>query len=149
LYVQPFQPVAKGSSGFGPLHAITSGLHAHRVDENAAGLSRVVVASLLKAHIAAQGLPLNAPLPQTGPNVEVTVTLADIAKNPDRPFAIIGTDSVLKGEGAPIGWNPYVVSARAVAHRIEGDKSFDLADQIAQKIAERSADLISRNAVPP
>jgi hypothetical protein len=175
-YVQPFQPVAKGSSGFGPLHAIASGLHAHRVDEDAAALSRVV-ASLLKTHIAAQGLPLNAPLLQTGwvvrgvfysldegghllsipflstrkaPNVEVTVTLADIAKNPDGPFAIIGTDSVLKGEAAPIGWNPYVVSARFVAHRMEGDKSLnDLADQIAQKIAERSADLISRNAVPP
>jgi hypothetical protein len=59
------------------------------------------------------------------------------------------TDSVLKGEGAPIGWNPYVASARFVAHRIEGDNSLnDLADQIAQKIAERSADLISRNAAP-
>jgi hypothetical protein len=176
LYVQPFQPVAKNSSGFGPVHAITSGLHAHRVDEHAAALSRAVVASLLNAHITAQGLTLNAPLPHSGwvvrgvfysldegghplsipflgtrkaPNVEVTVTLADIAKNPNRPFAIIGTDSVLKGEGAPIGWNPYVVSARFVAHRIEGDKSLnDLADQIAQKIAERSAALISRNAAP-
>ena len=57
---------------------------------------------------------------------------------------------MLKDEGAPIGWNPYVVSARLMALRIESDKSLnELADQIAQKIAERSADLISRNPVPP
>jgi hypothetical protein len=176
LYVAEFQPVAKQSGGFGPLHAISSGLHAHRVDENAAALSRALVAALSKAHFAAKAL-LNEPLPQSGwvmrgvfysldegghlisipflgsrksPSVQVTVTLTDIAKNPETPFAIIGTDSVLKGQGAPIGWNPYVVSARFVVHRVEGDQSInDLAEQIAQKIAEHSADLVSRNVDPP
>ena len=63
------------------------------------------------------------------------------------PFAIIGTDSVLKGQGAPIGWNPYVVSARFVVHRIEGDKSLnDLADQIAQKIVDRATELSNQDA---
>jgi Domain of unknown function (DUF4410) len=177
VYVAEFQPVTKKSSGFGPLHAISSGLHAHRADENAAALSRALVASLVKAHFTAQVLPLTGPLPQSGwvvrgvfysldegghlvsvpflssrksPNVQVTVTLTDNAKNPETPFAIIGTDSVLKGQGVPVGWNPYVVSARFVMHRMEGDKSLnDLADQIAQKIAERSADLISQDAGQP
>ena len=57
------------------------------------------------------------------PNVQVTVTLTDIFKNPETPFAIIGTDSVLKGQGAPIGWNPYVVSPRFVVNRVEDDQS--------------------------
>jgi hypothetical protein len=173
LYVTEFQPVTKKSGGFGPLHAISSGLHTHRADENAAALSRALVASLLKAHFAAQVL-LNDSLPQSGwvvrgvfyatddggrlisvpflgsrksPNVQVTVTITDVTKNPDTPFAVIGTDSALKGQGAPVGWNPYVVSARLVVHHIEGDESLnDLADQIAQKISERTADLISRDS---
>jgi hypothetical protein len=177
LYVEEFQPVARTANGFGPLHAMASGLHAHRTDENAAALSRALVASLTSAHIAAQALPPNAPPPRSGwlvrgvfysldegghlitipflgtrkaPNVEVTVTLADGAKDPDTPFAVIGADSVLKGQGAPLGWNPYVVSARFVVHRIQGDKSLDdLADQITKKIMESAADLASRDAGPP
>ena len=176
IHVENFQPAAKTSTGFGPLHAITSGLHTHRVDENAAALSHAVVAALLKAHIAAQALSPSEPLPRSGwlmrgvfysldesghpltipflskktPNVEVTVTLADSAINPDTPFAVIGTESVLKGQGAPLGWNPYVVSARLVVHRFEGDKSLnELADQLAQKIADRSADLLTRDAHQP
>jgi hypothetical protein len=147
------------------------------VDENAAALSRSLVASLSKVHVVAQALPPTEPVPQSGwlvrgvfyslddgghlltipllstrkkQNVEVTVTLTDSAKDPSAPFAVIGTDSALKGQGAPIGWNPYVVSARFVVHRIEGDKSLnDLADQIAQKIVERAAELSSQDAARP
>jgi len=177
LYVAQFQPVTKRSGGFGPLHAISSELHGHRVDANAAALSRALVVSLLKAHFTAQVLSPNDSLPQSGwvmrgvfyslddsghlisipflssqksPNVQVTVTLANLAKKPETPFAIMGTDSVLKGQGAPIGWNPYVVSARFVVHRMQGDQSVNaLAEQIAQKIAERAADFISQDAGPP
>lgn len=177
LYVGQFRPVTTASSGFGPLHAIKSDLHAHRVDDNAAALSRALVKSLSAAHFAAEALPSKEPLPKSGwlvsgvfyslddgghlltipflntkkaPDVEVTVTLADIAKDPHTPFAVIGTDSVLKGQGAPIGWNPYVVGARFVVHRIEGDQSLnDLAGQITQKVLQSRADLIHRDAAPP
>ena len=55
--------------------------------------------------------------------------------------------SELLAQGAPIGWNPYVVSARFVVHRVKGDKSLnDLADQIAQKIVDRAAELSSQDA---
>ena len=49
-----------------------------------------------------------------GPNVEVSVTVADYAQNPDIPFAVIGTEAVLKGQGTAISWNPYVAAAKFV-----------------------------------
>jgi hypothetical protein len=176
LYVGQFQPATATSEGFGPLHAIKSGLHTHRVDSNAAALTKALVNSLSKAHIAAQPSPPDGPLPKSGwlvsgvfyslddgghlitipflstrkaPNVEVTVTLADLAKDPHTPFAVLGTDSVLKGQGAPLGWNPYVVSARFVVHRIEGDQSLNrLADDITQKILQNRAELSHRDVSP-
>jgi hypothetical protein len=173
MYVEEFQPVAQSSGGFGPLHAIGSGMRAHRVDSNAAALSRAVVKALANAHVAAEAIPTDGPIPKSGwlirgvffslddgghllkipflstnkaPNVEVTVTIADCAKDPNTPFAVIGTDSVLQGQGAPLGWNPYVVSARFVIHRIEGDHSLDgVAGDIAQKILEHRSSLVNQD----
>jgi hypothetical protein len=136
-----------------------SAMHAHRVDGNAAALSRAIVKALTNAHVAAEAVPPDGPTPKTGwlirgvffstskaANIEVTVTIADCAKDPDTPFAVIGTDSVLKAQGAPVGWNPYVVSARFVIHRVDGDKSLDrVAGEIAQKILEHRADLVKRD----
>jgi hypothetical protein len=147
------------------------------VDEDAVALSRALVVSLSKLHVAAQALPPKDPVPQSGwlvrgvfcslddgghlltipllssrktQNVEVTVTLTDSAKDPSAPFASIGADSALKGQRAPIGWNPYVVSARFVVHRIEGDKSIRaLADQIAQTIVDRATELSNQDAARP
>ena len=53
IYVGEFQPVEQPSSGFGPLHALTSGLHARSVDKEAAALSLAVVKALQKQQIAA------------------------------------------------------------------------------------------------
>jgi hypothetical protein len=177
LYVDEFRPIAQSSGGFGPLHALASGMRAHRADENAAELSKDLVAALSAAHSTAHPLPPAAPLPKSGwlirgvfysldegghlisipflsakksPNVEVTVTLADLSQNPDTPFAVIGTDSVLMGQGAPIGWNPYVVAARFVIHRAEGDRSLTgLADEIAQKIIANLSELSNHSKRPP
>lgn len=177
LYVEEFQPVSGTSHELRPLRALTSGVHSYRVDKNAAALSKALVQALLNAHVAAEALPSNRPRPQTGwllrgvyysldpdghllpipflnrgdaPNVEVTITLANGAKDPDAPFAILGKDSVLKGQGAPVGWNPYVVAARFIVNRFEGDKSLnDLANQIAQQIVGHSADLLNRDAARP
>jgi hypothetical protein len=161
LYVEPFQPVTVKSSGFGPLHAISAHLHAHRVDANADALSHALVTSLVKSNVDARVAPTENGLPNSGwciagvfysldeaghllsipflstrksPDVQVTVTISDLGQRQSPPFAVIGTDGVLKGQGAPLGWNPYVVSARFVMHRIEGEKSLTaLADQMPKK----------------
>jgi len=65
------------------------------------------------------------------------VTIADFALNPDSPFAVIGTEAVLKGQGTAISWNPYVAAAKFVLHQVKGEDSIDaLATQIAQKIID-------------
>ncbi len=174
IYVGEFQPVEQPSSGFGPLHALTSGLHDRSVDKEATALSLAVVRALQNRQIAAQKLAPDGPLPASGwlvrgvfysldsgghllslpflnshksPNVEVSVTIADCAKDPATPFAVIGTDAVIKGRGAPIGWNPYVIGARLVIKDVERTNSLDdLAAQIAQKISENWTDLAHQDA---
>jgi hypothetical protein len=151
IYVGEFQPAEAPSSGFGPLHSLTSTVHTHRLDENAAKLSGSIVRALKNHNVSAEALPsdvtpssgwivrgvfysldsdshlISIPFlrPTKGPNVEVTVTIADAAKDPDTPFAVIGTDAVLKGQNSPIGWNPYVVAARFAIHTVESDRSME------------------------
>jgi hypothetical protein len=170
LYVGSFQPVERTSSGFGPLHALASDLHKIKADGNAAEMLDALVKVLRKRDTWADVLPADAaPLPPTGwlirgvyyglddesglisvpflgtskePDVEITVTLAECAKDPSVPFAVIGTDAVLKGQGSAASWNPYVVAAKFVVHKVQGRASLDgLADQIAQKILDERAEL--------
>jgi hypothetical protein len=168
IYVGDFQPAQAPDSSGGPLHGLTSRLHTYRVDENAAKLSRALVNSLTTHGASADILPADVAPPTSGwivrgvyysldsnqhlitvpsfisgggdkgPDVEVTVTIADAAKDPDKPFAVIGNDAVLKGQGANLGFNPYVVAAKFAIHTVEGDQSIDaLADQIAVKVLEQ------------
>jgi hypothetical protein len=120
LYVASFQPVEHTSSGFGPLHALTSDLHKIKADGNAAEMPDALVKALRKRDARADVLRADAtPLPPTGwliggvyyglddksrvisvpflgtpkqPKVEITVTSAECAKDPSVPFAVIGTD---------------------------------------------------------
>jgi hypothetical protein len=66
LHVEKFRPLSQPSSGFGPIHALASGLQTRRVDENAVALPRSLVASLSKVHVAVQALPPKEPVPQSG-----------------------------------------------------------------------------------
>ena len=53
------------------------------------------------------------------------MTVADYAQNPDIPFAVIGTEAVLKGQGTAISWNPYVAAAKFVLHQVKGQNSIN------------------------
>jgi hypothetical protein len=175
IYVGGFQPVERASDGAGPVHALSKGIHTRKADENAAALSQALVRALQNKQAAAEVLPAGASRPHEGwlvqgvysaldehsrlvslpfantpkgPNVEVTVTIADYAKDPDAPFAVIGTDAVLKGQGSAISWNPYIIGAKFVVHEVEGRKSMDaLADQIADKILENRSGLSGHDPV--
>jgi hypothetical protein len=81
LHVAQFQPVTKESGGLGSLHTINSALPTHRVDANAAALSRAPVASLLKAHFTAQALLPNDSLQST--NVSNAHMMAQPMANAD------------------------------------------------------------------
>lgn len=165
LYVGKFEPIERAPTGFGPLHALNADIRLIKADSNAARLSTALTAELRKLGARADPLPADAsrrprsgwlikgvfyardensrlisvPFVGTdkGPNVEVSVTVADFALNPDSPFAVIGTEAVLKGQGTAISWNPYVAAAKFVLHQVKGEDSIDaLATQIAQKIID-------------
>jgi hypothetical protein len=177
LYIGTFKPVEKAPEGFGPLHALNSDIRRMKSSENAARLSSALIAALVKHGAQAEKPPTDAALrpqsgwkiqgifyaldqnsrlisvpflsKQKGPNVEVSVTVADYAKNPDVPFAVIGNDAILKGQGTAASWNPYVAAAKFVVHQVQEEDSLQrLADQIAQKILEERQNLVMHDAPP-
>jgi hypothetical protein len=178
MYVGKFEPIERAPAGFGPLHALNADIRRIKADSNAARLSTAVTAELRKLGARADPLPADAPRRPSsgwlikgvfyaldgksrlisvpfvgtdkGPNVEVSVTVADFALNPDSPFAVIGTDSVLKGQGTAISWNPYVAAAKFVLHQVKGEDSIDaLATQIAKKIIDERQRLLEHDASKP
>jgi hypothetical protein len=169
VYVGKFVPVEQAPAGFGPLHAINADMHSLKAEGKASQLSSQLVdalkargaqAALLPADAAARpgagwlvegvyyALDQNSRLVslprasrQGTPNVEVSVKVTDLSKG-GAPFAVLGTDSVMKGQGVPVGWNPYVIAAKFVYHQIQGQDSIaSLADQIAQEILAQGVNL--------
>jgi hypothetical protein len=172
LYVGKFEPIERAPGGYGPLHALNADIRRMKADSNAARLSTAVTKALRKLGAHADPLPAEAsrrpssqdvfyaldensrlisvPFVHTdmGPNVEVSVTVTDYALNSDAPFAVIGTEAVLKGQGTAISWNPYVAAAKFVLHQVKGQDSIDvLAAQIAQKIVDEQQTLLEHDLI--
>lgn len=176
LYVGKFQPVESAPSRVGPLHRVNVGMHRAKAEAKAAQLSSSLVDALVNLKVSAELLPEDAaarpragwvvkgvyyamdqngrlvslPLDheQNGPNVEVSISIADCAGDLNVPFAVIGTDGVMKGQGAPVGWNPYVVAAKFVFHEVQGQDSIaTLARQIAQMILQQQQQLLSHDSL--
>jgi hypothetical protein len=174
LYVGEFRPIEQAPQGRGPLRALNSDYRRLKADRNASRFTTALVESLRKQGLRAETLPedpaarptagwlirgmyyaldansrlISLPLSGSdkGPNVEVTVTVADCAQNPEVPFAVIGSEAALKGQGTPVSWNPYVAAAKFVVQRAQGEDSVArLADDIARKILEVRADLVAHD----
>ena len=65
------------------------------------------------------------------------------------PFAVIGNEAILKGQGTAVSWNPYVAAAKFVVHQVQGEDSLQLlANQIAQKIVDERQNLVMHDAPP-
>ena len=163
IYVGSIEPLQQAPGGSGPLHHLATRSHNRKVNQSAATLSKDIARALSSQNAPAVVLSTDAPLPMEGwlvrgvyyaidngrlisvpvagsdkgLNVEVTITVADFATDPKIPFAVIGTEAAVKGQGIPAGWNPYVIAARFVVDKAEGQHALDaLADQIATKILE-------------
>ena len=75
-------------------------------------------------------------------NTQVTVSVADLAKNPNAPFIVFGTADALRGQGPPTGWNPYVVAAKFVIGKVESSADIQkLAKEIVTKLLENKAEI--------
>jgi hypothetical protein len=163
IYIGSIEPLQQAPSGSGPLHHLASRPHNRKVNQNAATLSKDIARALSSQNAPAVVLSTDAPLPMEGwlvrgvyyandngrlisvpvpgsaegSNVEVTITVADCAKDPNAPFAVIGTEAAVKGQDIPAGWKPYVIAAKFVVDKAQGQHALDaLADQIATKILE-------------
>lgn len=58
-------------------------------------------------------------------NTEVTVTVTDLARQPDTPFAALGAEDAIHGQGTVASWNPYVVAAKFAFKRAEANAAVE------------------------
>jgi hypothetical protein len=178
LYVGEFRPIEQAPQGRGPLRALNADYRRLKADRNAARFTSALVAALRKQGLRAEALPDDpAPRPAAGwliggvyyaldansrlislplsgsdkgPNVEVSVSVADCGHNPEVPFAVLGSEAALKGQGTPVSWNPYVAAAKFVVQRAQGEDSIArLADDIARRILEVREDLLAHDPLRP
>jgi hypothetical protein len=71
------------------------------------------------------------------PNTQLSVSVANLATDPNAPFIVFGKAEALKGQGAPVGWNPYVVAAKFVINQVESATDLEkLAKEIVQTIMQ-------------
>lgn len=164
VYVQDFtgtyQPESQGRSG--PVARLRGARGSEKASQSATTLSKDIVKEFGNAGFVARRLEPNVPLPTDGwlvrgafyatdaggniiptellggeqkPNTQVSVSVANLAKDPNAPFIVFGKAEAMKGQGAPVGWNPYVVAAKFVVNTVESATDLDkLARDIVQTI---------------
>ncbi len=71
-------------------------------------------------------------------NTKITVSVADLAADPAAPFIVFGEAEALRGQGPPVGWNPYVVAAKFVVDKVESAADI-------KKLAKEIVDTILTN----
>jgi hypothetical protein len=156
-----------GSSRTGVLSRLKGARSSEKAVMSAGSLSGAVAAEFKAAGYTSQRISREAPLPKEGwlvtgifyaidpqtgmikmpsflsgkpdpVNTQITVTVADLAGNPAAPFIVFGTSEALRGQGPPVGWNPYVVAAKFVVNQVESQADI-------QKIAKEIVDTILKN----
>ena len=142
-----YEPAQSSSSGrSGPLARIRAARANEKASSSASQLSGDIVREFQAQGFTAKRLDTKEPLPADGwlvrgtfyatdsggnviptellggeqkPNTQLTVSVSNLAKDPNAPFIVFGKAEALKGQGAPVGWNPYVVAAKFVINTVE------------------------------
>ena len=160
-----------GSSRRGPLSILKSARSSEQAATSAGSLSGAIADELKTQGFTAQRIARDAALPSSGwlvtgifyaldtktgmiqmpsfltgqpdpVNTQVSVSVADLAKNPHAPFIVFGTADALRGQGPPVGWNPYVVAAKFVVGKVESASDIKkLAKEIVTKLLENKAEI--------
>jgi len=83
-------------------------------------------------------------------NTDITVSVSDLASDPSAPFIVFGRAEALRGQGPPVGWNPYVIAAKFVIDKIESAADIDkLAKEIVDTILANKPVIIEKAAQQP
>ena len=159
-----YEPAQSSSGRSGPLARIRAARANEKASTSASQLSGDIVKEFQAQGFVAKRLELGAPVPMDGwlvkgtfyatdsggniiptellggeqkPNTQLTVSVANLAKDPNAPFIVFGKAEALKGQGAPVGWNPYVVAAKFVINTVESATDLEkLAKEIVQTIMQ-------------
>ena len=159
-----YEPAQSSSGRSGPLARIRGARANEKASQSASQLSGDIVKEFAAQGFTSSRLAPGATLPADGwlvkgtfyatdsggnivptellggeqkPNTQLTVSVANLAKDPNAPFIVFGKAEALKGQGAPVGWNPYVVAAKFVINTVESATDLDkLAKEIVQTIMQ-------------
>ena len=159
-----YEPAQSSSGRSGPLARIRGARANEKASQSASQLSSDIVKEFAAQGFTSKRLEPGATLPTDGwlvkgtfyatdsggnivptellggeqkPNTQLTVSVANLAKDPNAPFIVFGKAEALKGQGAPVGWNPYVVAAKFVINQVESATDLEkLAKEIVQTIMQ-------------
>ena len=160
---------SSGSSRRGPLSILKGARSSEQATTSAGSLSGAIADELKAQGMNAQRISRDAAMPPRGwlvtgifyaldtktgmiqmpsfisgqpdpVNTQVTISVADLAKNPNAPFIVFGTADALRGQGPPVGWNPYVIAAKFVIGKVESAADIKkLAKEIVATIMQNKA----------
>jgi hypothetical protein len=161
-FVGSYEPAQSSQGRGGPLSRIRGARAGQKASQSASQLSADIVKEFAAAGFTSRRLEPGTTLPSDGwlvrgtfyatdsggniiptellggeqkPNTQLTVSVSNLAKDPNAPFIVFGKAEALKGQGAPVGWNPYVVAAKFVINQVESATDLDkLAREIVQTI---------------
>ncbi len=173
IYISDFKAIYQNPNASGHLHHIRTTIRQNRAYGAASTLAQDMVKALNARGAKACYLSADDPKPVSGwlvsgvfyatdtkgplaslltgpsktPNTEVTVSVTDLASTAPQPFATIGSNYALKGQGSLFSTNPYEVAAKFVVHKIEAGKSIhSLSDEIVAKILVSQTTLEAHDA---
>jgi len=178
----PSAAASSGTSHRGPLTLLKNARSTEKATVSAGSLSGAIADQLKAQGMNAQRIAREAPLPSEGwlvtgifysldtktgliqmpsfisgqpdpVNSQVSVSVADLAKNPHAPFVVFGTAEALRGQGPPTGWNPYVVAAKFVVNQVESQADIkklakDIVDTMMQNKAVLEQQAVAEKAAP-
>jgi hypothetical protein len=160
---------SSASSRSGPLSILKNARSSEQATTSAGSLSGAIADELKVQGMNAQRISRDAALPSSGwlltgifyaldtntgmiqmpsfisgkpdpVNTQVSVSVADLAKDPHAPFIVFGTAEALRGQGPPVGWNPYVIAAKFVVGKVESAADIKkLAKDIVATIMQNKA----------
>jgi len=166
-FVGTYEPAQSSQGRGGPLSRIRGARAGQKASQSASQLSADIVSEFAAAGFTARRLEPGTTLPAEGwlvrgtfyatdaggnvlptellggeqkPNTQLTVSVSNLAKDPNAPFIVFGKAEALKGQGAPVGWNPYVVAAKFVINTVESATDLEkLAKEVVQTILSNKA----------
>jgi uncharacterized protein DUF4410 len=169
IYIEDFKAeMAQSDSSSGLFSHLGATRRAAKVEKNATALADALVRELNAEGMTAYRVSGQDSAPRTGwlikgvfsetvprggllsslgassgssaPNTEVTLSITDLAADSAKPVAMINTPASLTGQGSSISFNPYVVAAKIVVHKVQSGRSIDdLAKRVATQIVAQRA----------